>query len=242
MKTFDESFKFVSSSLYHIDSQAETNKPELEPRASVIIVSISGDVMNKISRKDLAACVDKCQRRKADELYIIVIENNSSKSKEMPSKSDRLPTITHQCEQIATILRNLIDENKRVIIGIYGDEGLGKSTLARYLAWQLHLSIIELDLCRKQDTGYKNDEIHPHSLKLEIDPELLFPMLHARLKLRCSIIIEGTSLFDALDRIKTKHDSLIRENQTGSKKWAFNFPKDGILSKHKPDFTFISEA
>ncbi len=66
----------------------------------------------------------------------------------------------------------------------------GKSTLARYLAWQLDISVIELDPCRKFGV-----------CPIKTDPDILGHLIKARHKMNRLVVVEGILVLEVLNTI-----------------------------------------
>ncbi len=91
------------------------------------------------------------------------------------------------------------------IVGIDGIDRAGKSTLSRYLAWQLGVSVVETDLFLTQGPNgilYRYGE--------------LYSAIEYRLLRRQPVIVEGVCLLALLDAIGLKADTLIYVTRTGN--------------------------
>lgn len=84
------------------------------------------------------------------------------------------------------------------MIGIDGVDGVGKSTLARFLSWQLGIPSIETDMFLEKGRTYP-------SLRLDE----LSNLVEARHSLDRPIIIEGLYLLEILDCLNIDPDILI---------------------------------
>jgi hypothetical protein len=91
-----------------------------------------------------------------------------------------------------------------LLIAIDGADGIGKSSLASWLAWQLGAPAIYLDLYVIKDSN-----------PLRWRGELLC-LLHARLVVHAApLIVEGILVLDALAQIGRKPDFLVYVDGTG---------------------------
>src|SRR5262249_5662939 len=84
-----------------------------------------------------------------------------------------------------------------LLIAIDGADGCGKSSLASWLAWQLGMPALQLDLYLTS--------LHPIKW---LETELARVVAH-RLDRRCPIIVHGVCILDALSNIGRKADFLI---------------------------------
>lgn len=89
-------------------------------------------------------------------------------------------------------------ERRPIIIGVDGSNGVGKTSLASWIAWQFGMEAIHLDLFLIQ--GKTPSDWRCDDLKKVID---------ARKNLNRSVLIEGVLLLEALNRISITPDYLI---------------------------------
>jgi len=141
-----------------------------------------------LHRKDLTT-------HRKDFLAIVAsrIKQDSNSNYRVPMK------ITHQHKELVDLLRTKLDLTSQLIIAIDGMMGVGKSSLARYLAWQLNVSVIETDLCRKLKNPNKPPYSNNGSMLIETDPELLYRLFQTRCEMGRSIIIEGINVLQSLE-------------------------------------------
>jgi pantothenate kinase-related protein Tda10 len=94
-----------------------------------------------------------------------------------------------------------------LLIAIDGADGLGKSSLASWLAWQLGAPAVHLDLYLIKDSNplqWRTDELRR--------------ILNARLVDHAGpVVVEGTMLLDALGAIGRKPDFLIHLDGEGGR-------------------------
>lgn len=108
-------------------------------------------------------------------------------------------------ELLVTIREALGSERMPLIIGVDGRWGAGKSSLASWLAWQLEMPAISLDLYIIRDSD---------PLKWRYDD--LSRVITARLSLRRPVIVEGICICRALRAIGQDPNFLVWvENETG---------------------------
>ena len=94
-------------------------------------------------------------------------------------------------------LLDRIEARRPLLIAIDGADGIGKSSLASWLAWQLGMPAVHLDLFLTS--------LHPiqwlgADLKRAVD---------RRLDLKHSVIVEGVMVLNALDQIGRKADLVV---------------------------------
>lgn len=100
-------------------------------------------------------------------------------------------------ELLDHVLAALTPEWRRLLICIDGADGLGKSSLASWLAWQLGAVAIPLDLYIVPDTN-----------PLRWSIEDLQRVIDARLKVGPAVV-EGVLALNALDALKHPPDFLV---------------------------------
>lgn len=135
-------------------------------------------------------------------------------------------------EEIKQNILERMGKRRAFIVAIDGTDHSGKSSLSRYLAWQLEMSVIEADLCSKEGVS-----------PIETDPVIFSRLLNARLKIDRPVIVEGITIIESLANISNKPDYLIQMNNTdfeGSRMFQEKIKeyKDKYSSKFTPDFTF----
>ena len=100
-------------------------------------------------------------------------------------------------------LLDRIEARRPLLIAIDGADGIGKSSLASWLAWQLGMPAVHLDLFLTS--------LHPiqwltADLKRAVD---------RRLDLKRPVIVEGVMVLDALDQIGRKADFVVHVEGVG---------------------------
>jgi hypothetical protein len=85
-----------------------------------------------------------------------------------------------------------------LLIALDGADGVGKSSLASWLAWQTGMPTVHLDLYLIRD-----------SYPLKWRTEEVSKLIHARLDRAMPVIIEGVFVLDVLDQIGRRPDFLI---------------------------------
>lgn len=129
----------------------------------------------------------------------------------------------------------------RFLIAIDGVDGVGKSTLSRYLSWQLGMPVAPLD------EYFSRKEADPLALR----EDHLLAFINARLEKNRPVIVEGIFALDAISRLGLNHDFLIRviRLEDGIPK-EMSGPQNGLLMTKqkeyltdyghvKPDYTFV---
>src|SRR6266487_6868506 len=106
--------------------------------------------------------------------------------------------VNEKHERLVQEVKSQLYPWRKFTIGVDGHDGVGKSVLARYLAWELDLPAIETDLLIVRDAtppAYRYDD--------------LTGLVGARHTLNRPVILEGVFLLDTLDKIKVDCDFLI---------------------------------
>jgi hypothetical protein len=118
---------------------------------------------------------------------------------------------------------------RRFLIGVDGVDGAGKSTLARYLSWQLGIPSIETDLFLERGQG-------PSALR----HEELRRAIQSRLEDDRPVIVEGVFLLKTFESLDLQPDYLIyvaREEYRGTTQ--FNFPEYDTRFKCRQVTNFV---
>src|SRR3954447_17901252 len=120
------------------------------------------------------------------------------------------------------LLQELQDQlgpnRKPLLIGIDGADGLGKSSLASWLAWQLGMPTVHLDF-------YLVHGSEPMAwMAKEIDR-----IIGQRTDGERPMIIEGTYLLDVLEQIEWQPDLLVYVRGEG------NLPYTDYVARHNPE-------
>jgi uridine kinase len=119
--------------------------------------------------------------------------------------------ILQKHRDLLQFLQGIIYPWRKLTVGIDGADGVGKSTLARFLCWQLGMPTLETDMFLEK--GKRYPFIRYNELSNLID---------CRHSLNRPVIVEGIYLLDTLDRINIKIDVLIYvedKNFYGSITW-----------------------
>ena len=93
---------------------------------------------------------------------------------------------------------------RRFIIAIDGVDGAGKSTLGRYLSWQLGMPLIETD-----------QFLTPNAGKLDYDFAVLRRIIEARTRLDRPIVVEGVRILALLRDVNVGKDFHIWVQRVG---------------------------
>jgi len=197
--------------------------------------------MKELSSSGEPTCIS-LQRNNLSDLYKAAKENINPRIRSMRAKHTKPPVIIRQYKDLTNLLRKSLDKYPQMIIAIDGVDGSGKTTLARYLAWQLNLSLIELDLCRKQQTSNHVPEISNGGIPaLKTNPELLQPLIQACQKMIDPVILEGIFVLQALENVGFEADFYITVTKKG---WRGSFDFSDYNKKFvasKPDYEVIVE-
>ena len=93
-------------------------------------------------------------------------------------------------ELLAQVQKELGPNRRSLLIAIDGADGVGKSSLASWLAWQLEMPSLHLDVYLVRDTTpqqWRTDDLER--------------AIRSRLDLGRPVIIEGILLLDVLDKV-----------------------------------------
>jgi hypothetical protein len=93
-------------------------------------------------------------------------------------------------------------ERRPILIGVDGLPGAGKSSFASWLAWQLGMKAVHLDLY-----------IEPSGLPPSWRTEDLRRVLDARLSLGRPVVVEGVMLLDVLEKLAREPQSYIEKEE-----------------------------
>lgn len=105
--------------------------------------------------------------------------------------------IPHSAELLDSVKRALTPNRLPLLIAIDGADGIGKSSLASWLAWQLGMPAVQLDLYL---TSLEPIQWLTADLKRVVD---------RRLDRKRPLIVDGVLVLDALDQIGRKADFVV---------------------------------
>lgn len=140
--------------------------------------------------------------------------------------------ITDQHRDVVARLKTVIYPWRKLTIAIDGVDNSGKSTLGRFLAWQLGMPLIETDLLLERETN-----------EIRHDLSTLRRLLAARHDLKRPAIVEGMLVLQTLKNIGVAPDYLIyvdAKGCSGSSVWQREFEKYAQThrSRERAQFTF----
>lgn len=115
-----------------------------------------------------------------------------------------LKEITEEHYKLIEDLRSHIRLGKKLLIGIDGDSGAGKSSLAKFLSWQFSIYPINLDFFLQKQEGQEGNYYYSGLNFAEINKQI--DQGHY---VDGPVIIEGIFLLETLKRLGIKHDILI---------------------------------
>ena len=145
----------------------------------------------------------------------------------------RLKEITQQHKDLVVAAWGELGTWRDFLVGIDGRDNSGKSTLARFLAWQMDMPAIETDLFLVPNEDglirYRNADLKR--------------LIEARLNKGWPVIVEGPFLLMNLDKLGFTPNYLIcMENQSykGSDTWqdAFASYENDYAPREQADFVF----
>ena len=135
-----------------------------------------------------------------------------------------LQPIENSIDLLRTLQRKLGPNRLPLIIGIDGRSGAGKSSLASWLAWQLGMPSVHLDLYVERDS-------EPLSWRYED----LTRVITARLELARPIIVEGICLCQPLQAIDRDPDYWVWVENLGSPKPGPSDPTGDYVAEFNPE-------
>jgi uridine kinase len=112
--------------------------------------------------------------------------------------------IPRSVELLDRVQTALTANRRPLLIAVDGADGIGKSSLASWLAWQTDMPTVHLDLYL---TGRHPVQWLTADLRRAVD---------RRLDRRCPVIVEGMLVLDALDQIGRKADFVVFVKGVGS--------------------------
>ena len=135
-----------------------------------------------------------------------------------------LQPIENSIGLLRTLQRKLGPNRLPLIIGIDGRSGAGKSSLASWLAWQLGMPSVHLDLYVERDS-------EPLSWRYED----LARVITARLALKRPIIVEGICLCQPLQAIDRDPDYWVWVENLGGPKPGPCDPTGDYVAEFNPE-------
>jgi len=109
-----------------------------------------------------------------------------------------VPTVQASYLQAVNALTPLLYDLPGKVVAIDGRDGVGKTTLGRYLAWVFNISLIETDLFMIEGTG------SVERWTTDIDR-----IVRLRLRKPRPVIVEGVMLLELFETIERQPDFLI---------------------------------
>ena len=140
------------------------------------------------------------------------------------------PTAQHK--HLAHWLSDKVPKKKEFTVAVDGLDNAGKSTLSRFIAWQIGAPVIETDLLMLPSEGTPKHDI-----------ELLTRLIGMRHKMNRPIIVVGIFTLQCLDQAGIKPELLIRVSRKyftrkGSWPEAFNSYHHQFPRSLQPDYDF----
>ena len=115
---------------------------------------------------------------------------HASAQRQLASSEAAAPTVLPSYLQVVDILTPLLRGLPGVIVTIDGREGVGKTTLGRYLAWRFNVTLIETDLFlipTRDYVVYLDDQINR--------------IIERRITSPLPVIVEGVAMLQLMQRI-----------------------------------------
>jgi len=101
-----------------------------------------------------------------------------------------MPKILPAYKQLVAELSSVLDNLPGIIIGIDGRNGVGKTTLGRYLAWHFNVSLVESDLFLNRNEN-----------SLDYRLAEIVRIIDARLEKPRPVILDGILLRELLQKL-----------------------------------------
>jgi uridine kinase len=135
--------------------------------------------------------------------------------------------IPRSVELLQRVKEALTPDRRPLLIAIDGADGIGKSSLGSWLAWQIGMPAVHLDLFI---TSLQPIQWLTADLKRAVD---------RRLDRKCPVIVEGVFVLDALDLIGRKADFVVFVKGESSSSWAKQL-RDYQARRSLPDTAHFS--
>ncbi|TQE99600.1 MAG: hypothetical protein FKY71_07735 [Spiribacter salinus] len=139
-----------------------------------------------------------------------------------------MPDILPAYRVVLDELRPVLHDLPGKLIGIDGRNGVGKTTLGRFLAWQSNISLIETDLF-----------LHRHTGRLEYRVDEIGHLIQARLEKPRPVIVDGITLFSILGQMNQTADFVIYCRSTNDSEGNYLEP---ILENYEAQYAPIRNA
>jgi broad-specificity NMP kinase len=132
------------------------------------------------------------------------------------------PVETEQHRQLRDTIWGELKQWRTFIVAVDGIDAAGKTTLARYLSWQLGMPAVETDMYIVEDSfqntgtiGYQSDELRR--------------VIENRLNANRPLIVEGIRVLHTLQSLDFKPDFLVWVEQEG---WSGGRVLSELLSEY----------
>ena len=108
-----------------------------------------------------------------------------------------MPTILAGYEDVVAGLEETLAGLPGMIVGIDGRDGVGKTTLGRYLAWHFNISLVETDLFLDgtKESGYDLDRLRS--------------VIERRLAMPRPVLVDGICLLELFKHLGKASDVLV---------------------------------
>lgn len=112
-----------------------------------------------------------------------------------------MPSILPPYQTVVDALEPIMRRPRGAIVSIDGRDGVGKTTLGRYLAWQFNVALIETDLFlipTRDHIIHLDDQINR--------------IIERRVSTHAPVIVEGISMLQLMQRIARTPDFMLYVN------------------------------